>query len=604
MVNDLFKTKSSGISAVLGNDKLAKSIKEALDSPFGSTKRKKASSILRAVNVGQNDGMGGGLEENATFAEEPITGMTRTSTPPTIGIPKGPAVPITTPRATSNGQIGIGQQGQTGLGKAEDGAPIEGTAPNMQIFPSAPGLKTGVSVFPDFSQEWDPNIGIGKSTGNFGIGEAGEGAAITQVPQTSEEVASFIDTVDEDYIKTWYQGLSEADQKRWQPLYEASEAGVGAKTFAWSIMQDTAALKQLFPNIPEEALPQGASLVGQLEEVENTLRDEFDIDKLKGNLDRQIETGVTIEDDLTDYITARDTYIERLDDMIGNAKDSVLTMDMANPYVAKKMNGYLNYLYIMKGRQQKTYTDFLNSGINQYNQQTKVAQDLYSNAYDRFERSLKNKTAVTREEHDVMTTMLEEMYTNIEGREKSQLEMAKLREEVIQEQYQTAVDAVDSLSGGNAIKMTTTQKVKSQSNFLQDNPEMNLTDWSKLSGEEQLSYIEGEDSSDSAAVNSLVMEIIKSKQSFDKKGAEEVPSIYYNDEKEVINWDKIPVAQRDAVRAKYEAVIRASMKAKLEKAGTEEEKKSILDRIRGLVGGTGKGEVPQNIGLGNNIGIR
>ena len=560
MENDLLKRKSSGISAILGNNKLSKEIADALNSPFGSTKRKKASSILRAVNPIVNDGMGGGLEENALYSQgagAPLPMSTMDTPTPSATIPK--QTPTPTPGPTAPGGIDLGLNPDTSTSMSTP----EMYGGSTQIFPSAPKLKTG-GAMPSFTDDGGTNQ---------------DGTSNITLPQTQDEVASFLDNVDEDYVKRWYEGLSEEEQKRWKPLYEAADAGVGAKTFAWNIMQDTDALKQLFPNIPTEALPQGASLVGQLKDIETTLKEEFEIDKLKGNMDNLINEGMTIEDNLTDYITARDTYIERLDEMIGTAKEQMVDMDMANPYVAKKMNGYMNYLYIMKGRQQKTYTDFLNSGINQYNQQVAVASDLYENAYSKFSDSLKNKTAVTKEEHDVMTNMLEDMYNNVEGRERSRLSMENLRQEVIQNQYETAYDVLDSLNGNDNTTFTTKDKTTSQKNFLAANPTKKLTDWTALSGEEKLSYIDAEDAGDNEAVDSYVSDIMSSVFL-------DVPTIYYNSDKETIMWNSIPADKRDAARKMYEAKYKelTELADQADNATNKEEEDAIQVRIDNIFG--------------------
>jgi hypothetical protein len=452
---------------------------------------------------------------------------------------------------------------------------------STQILPSAPKLKTGVNPMPAFTD----TVNINQDSINNLIANSG---AEIKLPETQAEVATFLDNVDDDYIKNWYQGLSEDEQKKWKPLYEAVDAGVGAKTFAWNIMQDTEALKQLFPNVPQESLPQGASLVGQLKDVEDSLKEDFKIDSLKNNMDRLIEEGVTIEDNLTDYITARDKYIDRLDNMIDTAKDQMVNMDMANPYVAKKMNGYMNYLYIMKGRQQKTYTDFLNSGINQYNQQVKVATDLYNNAYDRFESALKDKTAVTKEQHDFMTDMLEEMYTNIEGREKSTLEMDKLRYEVMQEKYQAASDMIDSLTGADNVTFTSKDKTTSQKNFIAINPTKTLADWKLLSGEEKLSYLDGEDTNDLANIDFYVGEIVTDKKNAKK---DEVSYEYadYDEETETtkINWSKVPADIRPAVKEKLLKLSKEAQ-AKKEAEGIQGEQEpeddGILSRLKRLLG--------------------
>jgi hypothetical protein len=132
--------------------------------------------------------------------------------------------------------------------------------------------------------------------------------------------------------------------------------------------------------------------------------------------------------------------------MIDGAKKAMVESDMGNPYVAQRMNNYANYLYLMKGRQQKRYVDMVNSSINYHNQELVRAENAYKTSYTNFTNELKTKSDITKEDYTRLKTTLEEMYKNVEAREEVELKKQKLREEVYQAQYATILGAVDARS--------------------------------------------------------------------------------------------------------------------------------------------------------------
>jgi hypothetical protein len=167
------------------------------------------------------------------------------------------------------------------------------------------------------------------------------------------------------------------------------------------------------------------------------------------------------------------------------------------------------------------------------------------------------------------------MYTNIEGREKSTLEMDKLRYEVMQEKYQAASDMIDSLTGSGNVTFTSKDKTTSQKNFIANNPTKTLADWNLLSGEEKLSYLDEGEDTDSEAIDSYVNEIILAK-------AKKSPSVYYDEDNKTIKWNSIPQSQRDAVRKKYNEKIKELIANSQAKAKTDDD--GILSRLKRLLG--------------------
>ena len=68
------------------------------------------------------------------------------------------------------------------------------------------------------------------------------------------------------YNKSFYKAFEVLIKKRekYEDLYKAVSAGIGPQIFAYQMMADKEALKKMFPGVPEESLPDGASLTRQL----------------------------------------------------------------------------------------------------------------------------------------------------------------------------------------------------------------------------------------------------------------------------------------------------------------------------------------------------
>lgn len=523
----------------MGNGNLSKVIADGLSSPPGSSKRRKAASILKTFNKNKGmDGMGGG----AIDLMSPYNALerTKTSTPSMIGpSPQAPQTP-----QLSQGQIAPQKPVTQGRGtevvdlpQSNGDVTVGSLSPSGQfVFPSPPTKRTEPAILGDMAEVDKINI--------------------------PEEKGAYYDQ--------WYGGLSPEEQSKWKPLYDAVTAGVGPSTFAWEVMGDTNKLKQMLPGVPEDALPQGASLSKQVNELESSLRDEFKLEQLSSNVQRMQERGMTITDDLKGYVTARDKYIEKLDNMIDGSRESMVDMDMANPYVKQRMGNYMNYLYLMKGRQQKRYIDMVNSSIDYHNQELTRADNSYNEAYSKFTNELKNKTEVTKEEYGRFKTMLEEMYDNISGKEKSELEIQKLRESVAQAQYQTAIDAAEALTSGEGTSgwggLTKSEKAKAESKYIESSDKTAdeaSIEFSSLSNAEKLKSYSGTKTSGDTS-QFYAIEILKGLQHAQSGGDKGSPSIYYSVDKKTgegtIRWDKLTGSDKTEVQKAMAAILASQAK--------------------------------------------
>ena len=412
------KTKSYSIAAIMDNAKLSQLFGDALGSPLGSTKREKARSVLKSLTGIQggyfNDGQGGiGYPDELTVTDQPYS--------PYAGIN------VTGQPAPKDAQLQSQGVPMTTYGPNQGMPPVSTSAGVPFIFQSAPTVK------PDSEKTSASDMldGFGATADGSTDPSSGTGYDITQF---------------EEYE------VPESLKNQYPSLFEAVDSGIGAKTFAQQIMNDKEKLKEFLPGVPEEELPIGSSLVQQIDELSDRLKEEHNIDQLKTTASQLEDDGMTIEKNLTNYMTARDEYITKVDGMIESAKDSTLKMDLANPHIAKMANQYLEYLYVLKGRQQKRYSDFLSDSITYHNNKMTRAQNAYNDASTKFNEEFTAKGKLTEERYNTLSSMLEDMYANVANREAEFYNIGTAREEYLQAQLETAETALDPLGLNDKIE--------------------------------------------------------------------------------------------------------------------------------------------------------
>ena len=289
------------VSAILNNPNFAKIINDAIKSPPGSSIREKASAMLK-LSRNRNNGQGGysPYMRNDGQGGSPYnpTGTMAPSEVLKYGL--GPIRPELMSKAVAELP-----QGQTNAQATPQAGYVDPYNPEsvMTIFPSAPKRKTTPTpTLPDQTTATSTDT-------------------TTPTPELPEGVMGSSD----DFYDNWFAGLS-ADQKiKYQPFLESVKAGLGAKTTALQIMNDADKLSKV-SGLPANLLPSaGASLSGTVNDLEDSLKEEYKIDSLKDNLTKLQERGMDITSNLKGYMTTRDKYIEKIDKMIDTAKDFLPT---------------------------------------------------------------------------------------------------------------------------------------------------------------------------------------------------------------------------------------------------------------------------------------
>lgn len=554
----------AGISAVMNDQKLASLISDASNSKLGSVKRKKAASILRSVRratgySGQAvvpntyDGQGGPANIQQPLEVQPEEFETTVKKYTDSGIPLAEAQ--TRVNELFSKRPGFVPQpitrGYAGTPVIFEAAPKPKDTSALPSFTSLPEPKTTYDMQPQPMQPGEFEATVKKYTdagvplveaqtrvkGLF----AGRPAGPTMPSATPSGMPPEVKFADSsEFYDNWYAGLPETDKTRWKPLYEALKAGVGPKTFAWNVQQNVEDFKKMFPNVPDEMLPQGASLARQYVELKKSEKEKFKVDELSNNLSTLQKRGLTIERDLQGYVTARDKYIANLDTLIEKGKDTMLTADMANPYVKQRMDNYMNYLYIMKGRQQKRYSDFLKVAIDQHNSEVATAKSAYESTYAKFKDELEDLKEVKKEDYDRLNSMLEEMYTNVVKREENQYKSFKNYVDLLKAQSDLSNTVLDLESG-----MSKSDRESSEQNYLTANPGKTSADWKALSSDDKKRWVKKDGGGIAADINFYTEEI-----------GNRNPT-YWDDKKGEPKWGGVPAALRAEVQKKWNEALAA-----------------------------------------------
>lgn len=446
MADNIQKNKSANISAIMNDDNLSNEVIKGIGSPLGSSERDKAHSVLSSLN---RTAMG---EKNIDPSQ------------PRVGIGES---------SVSGKDLGIDDSMTF---KQEKPSIQEEREKRKEAFPDLPYSPLLDREQQEEKKEEKEEESQRTETFPSPSKTASTKNILKQAGVSTEGLAD--EQTKKGFYGDWYSGLSDEDKKKYQPLYESVRSGVGASTFAETMMSDTEKLKNLLPDVPEEALPSGASVVGQLNELEENLRDEYELDSMHQNLQELAERGLTIEDDIESYITARDEQVEKVGSLIDKTKNQMANMsNFADPNTSERMNNYMDYLYVLKGRQQKRYADFLDSSINYYDQKVTRAENRYNNAKENFQTELENKKELTKDQHERFKTMLEDMYNNLDSRAETESNKLQKQLDNLSTKYNTALDVVEanetlktylSGEGTNNVSwdnLTDRNKIKAQNKF-------------------------------------------------------------------------------------------------------------------------------------------
>lgn len=175
----------------------------------------------------------------------------------------------------------------------------------------------------------------------------------------------------------------------------------------------------------------GMGLAEAEAENKRTIWADLGLDTSKVAIEKMQQEFAALPKDMTDYITARDTYIKDTDKAIADYMADIAKKDMSNPADVRKAQSHLNYLYTLRGRQNQTYMGYLNDAVT--NHETKLNNMItdYNSKLAIGEERLASENAIDREEYNNMLTSYSELYSSIKAAPLEALQMQAYKTQVL-----------------------------------------------------------------------------------------------------------------------------------------------------------------------------
>lgn len=472
---DHVKRKIDLMRGIMKNPKLAKTFKEAMSSPIGSTKREHVKSILSIMKKvkGINDGQGGPLDSmfsNSSMMNNPndpnsmpSSSLTSSFSPDYSNMMIFPATPsfrsFTSSPVTKNL-----------------------TSANTSFNSSTPPVLPGGSLFNNQSSSGSSNIYSGLSSilnslpksnilsgftlPTFGATEPSgldmNGTPImTKVPISSS--APVTPPVTSPAITTPTVATTPATSTT--PPVTTSTTPVTSPSItpktttppvplspADQIKADAAkAVKsQTGPGLfamNEADAKFGGSLDEYINKLDAKLKTDFNITPLEEQLTSLKAEKGNLVPTLTQYVQGRDQYMGTIDKLISDQQARLTTTNMNDPLEATNYNNYLSYLYTLKGRQGQREDNFLNSAIADYNADVQKVSDQYTNVYKNYTDALTRGATIAQTEYTTLYNTMSDLYNNLDQAPTKALNLAILNQTYLQNK---ATLAANALAQGNA----------------------------------------------------------------------------------------------------------------------------------------------------------
>jgi hypothetical protein len=204
-------------------------------------------------------------------------------------------------------------------------------------------------------------------------------------------------------------------------------------------------LRQMYPGVPDDELPLAAGVSGQINALKKRLNEENQLDLLANERKNLITSGGTLFPDLTSYIKGRDTYIKDVDKMIEDVKDNMAT-GLSDPASIAANHSYLNYLSILKGRQNNRYIDLLNSAVTSHDNRMKTITESYNDALSNYNDALSSGKKITVDRYKQVYDDLSKLYTLVQSGPKLALDAELKKQQILKAQLDN-VKSTKEISG-------------------------------------------------------------------------------------------------------------------------------------------------------------
>ena len=207
-----------------------------------------------------------------------------------------------------------------------------------------------------------------------------------------------------------------------------------------------------FPNQSEDFYKNGSgNLSAMLGDLKNSLKEEFNIDKLEDQYNQSLMSQQNIVPDLTDYVKRRDTAIKDLDGLISKAeKENAYSSDAVH---MGAQNDYIKNLYTLRDRQTLKYSDMINRAQQVADKNLTNITNKLNKANTDFRDQLATMTAVTTDQYNNMKALISEQWTQANDLDANRVAKKELAAKELALDEATVnralgIDATGTTSGG------------------------------------------------------------------------------------------------------------------------------------------------------------
>jgi hypothetical protein len=174
-------------------------------------------------------------------------------------------------------------------------------------------------------------------------------------------------------------------------------------------MADRELMRELYPGLSDDQIPWGAGLLGQVTDLRDRLKEEYKLDEIANERKDLLNSGSTLTLDMTKYLRDRDTYIKSVDTMMDGVRNKIKT-GYDSPAAQDVNKKYLDYLTVLKGRQNTRYIDLLNSTVTHHDAKMKEITDQYNSQKDLYDEELKSSEQITKDRYKQIYDNLSNMW--------------------------------------------------------------------------------------------------------------------------------------------------------------------------------------------------
>ena len=487
MDKKLAKKKTDLMKSILGNTKLAKSFREAMGSPIGSTKRDQAKtmfSIMKKLGGVSYDGKGGpGVEptyQNQSIPKpvdysnmvifpaapkfktqnkqtpsvndgqggpfDSLFSQPYTSTPgtgkltaPTGPVPGGAFIKSTweaitnpkplTPRPPTPLFGGALSNYQSPL--------IIGAAEKLNVpqvtWPTLGGKKPEVPATPSRpATQTDvdslmQSIAAAKGKSQSETSPVTGGAPVVQTDGSPSTTRDETPTYTQTPTPAPTPGSAEDITSRAQ---QSVAEGTGAGLFAKGITDEKF----------------GGSLEQYINNLDQKLKTDFNLDNLETELSNLKAQKQNLIPTLTQYVNGKDQYLKSINQMIENTEKELMKTDISDPREAAAYTNHLNYLYTLQGRQTQRYGNFLESAVADYNADLERTESNYTNVFNRYNTAITRQSGIAQNEYNTLYQTMADLYTSLDEAPTKRLNL-----EILQQQKTlNNIKIIEAAEGNNS----------------------------------------------------------------------------------------------------------------------------------------------------------